>query len=50
MDALHRDGLLVSAWTADTKRTMKGLVAAGVDSITTNRLDALAAVRSGLGR
>lgn len=49
-DALHRDGLLVSAWTADTKRTMKALVAAGVDSITTNRVDTLAAVRAGLGR
>uniref|UniRef100_A0AAU2JXY1 Glycerophosphodiester phosphodiesterase n=1 Tax=Streptomyces sp. NBC_00049 TaxID=2903617 RepID=A0AAU2JXY1_9ACTN len=49
-DALHRDGLLVSAWTADTKRTMKSLVMAGVDSITTNRVDALASVRAGLGR
>ncbi|MFD7553730.1 glycerophosphodiester phosphodiesterase [Streptomyces sp. NPDC059835] len=49
-EALHRDGLLVSAWTADTKRTMRALVAAGVDSITTNRLDALAAVRAGLGQ
>ncbi|MDA5282816.1 glycerophosphodiester phosphodiesterase [Streptomyces sp. Isolate_45] len=49
-DALHRDGLLVSAWTADTKRSMRALVAAGVDSITTNRLDALAAVRTDLGR
>ncbi|MFJ3960377.1 glycerophosphodiester phosphodiesterase [Streptomyces sp. NPDC090036] len=50
VDALHRDGLLVSAWTADTRRTMKGLLTAGVDSITTNRLDVLAAVRAGLGR
>ncbi|MFG2992155.1 glycerophosphodiester phosphodiesterase [Streptomyces sp. NPDC048257] len=50
VDALRRDGLLVSAWTADTKRTMKGLVASGVDSITTNRLDVLTAVRAGLGR
>ncbi|MFI8499292.1 glycerophosphodiester phosphodiesterase [Streptomyces sp. NPDC085524] len=49
-DALHRDGLLVSAWTADTKKTMKALLKAGVDSVTTNRLDALAAVRAGLGR
>ncbi|MFJ3839313.1 glycerophosphodiester phosphodiesterase [Streptomyces sp. NPDC090054] len=49
-DALHRDGLLVSAWTADTKRSMRALVKAGVDSITTNRLDALAAVRTDLGR
>lgn len=37
----HRDGLLVSAWTADTKRTMRALIGRGVDSITTNRIDAL---------
>ncbi|MCX5611914.1 MULTISPECIES: glycerophosphodiester phosphodiesterase [unclassified Streptomyces] len=49
-DALHRDGLLVSAWTADTKRTMRALAEAGVDSITTNRVDALTAVRAELGR
>ncbi|MFE0604357.1 glycerophosphodiester phosphodiesterase [Streptomyces sp. NPDC058892] len=49
-DALHRDGLLVSAWTADTKRTMKRLIAAGVDAITTNRVDALTAVRARFGR
>ncbi|WP_030708612.1 glycerophosphodiester phosphodiesterase [Streptomyces sp. NRRL F-2580] len=49
-DALHRDGLLVSAWTADTKWAMKRLVKAGVDSITTNRMSALAAVRAESGR
>ncbi|MFG2981022.1 glycerophosphodiester phosphodiesterase [Streptomyces sp. NPDC048258] len=49
-DALHRDGLLVSAWTADTRRTMRGLLKAGVDSITTNRVDALTAVRAELGK
>ncbi|MGE7388815.1 glycerophosphodiester phosphodiesterase [Streptomyces sp. NPDC004126] len=49
-DALHRDGLLVSAWTPDTRRSMRAVVRAGVDSVTTNRLDALAAVRAGLGR
>lgn len=38
----HRDGLLVSAWTADTGRSMRRLVGAGVDSITTNRIDTLA--------
>ncbi|MFE5535844.1 glycerophosphodiester phosphodiesterase [Streptomyces sp. NPDC056492] len=48
-DALHREGLLVSAWTADTTWAMRGLVAAGVDAITTNRLDALARVRAELG-
>lgn len=50
VDALHRDGLLVSAWTPDTKRAMRALVRAGVDSITTNRVDALGAVRAELGR
>ncbi|MET9607548.1 glycerophosphodiester phosphodiesterase [Streptomyces sp. NPDC006512] len=49
-DALHRDGLLVSAWTADTKRSMRALLTAGVDAITTNRVDVLTAVRAGLGR
>ncbi|AXG80571.1 glycerophosphodiester phosphodiesterase [Streptomyces paludis] len=37
----HRDGLLVSAWTADTRRSMRRLIACGVDSITTNRIDVL---------
>lgn len=50
VDALHRDGLLVSAWTPDTRRPMRALIRAGVDSITTNRVDALRAVRAGLGR
>ncbi|MFF6790232.1 glycerophosphodiester phosphodiesterase [Streptomyces filamentosus] len=43
-ERVHRDGLLVSAWTPDTRRTMRRLIANGVDSITTNRVDALAAV------
>ncbi|MFB7591522.1 glycerophosphodiester phosphodiesterase [Streptomyces sp. NPDC056169] len=43
-ERVHRDGLLVSAWTADTARTMRKLIFNGVDSITTNRVDALAAV------
>ncbi|UQI47615.1 glycerophosphodiester phosphodiesterase [Streptomyces sp. HU2014] len=37
----HAAGMLVSAWTADTRFTMRRLLAAGVDSITTNRIDAL---------
>lgn len=40
-DRLHRDGLLVSTWTADTGRTMRRLISLGVDSITTNRIDVL---------
>ncbi|MFE6224441.1 MULTISPECIES: glycerophosphodiester phosphodiesterase [unclassified Streptomyces] len=43
-ERVHRDGLLVSAWTPDTRRTMRRLIANGVDSITTNRVDVLAAV------
>ncbi|MEV2247746.1 glycerophosphodiester phosphodiesterase [Streptomyces sp. NPDC049970] len=42
-DRVHSDGLLVSAWTADTRRTMRRLIGYGVDSITTNRIDALRA-------
>ncbi|MEV8021669.1 glycerophosphodiester phosphodiesterase [Streptomyces sp. NPDC086554] len=38
---LQREGFLVSAWTPDTKRSMRRLVDIGVDSITTNRVDVL---------
>ncbi|MFD7839888.1 glycerophosphodiester phosphodiesterase [Streptomyces sp. NPDC059761] len=48
-DALHREGLRVSAWTADTTWSMRRLITAGVDSVTTNRLDALSRVRAELG-
>ncbi|MFI8826429.1 glycerophosphodiester phosphodiesterase [Streptomyces sp. NPDC053431] len=44
VERVHRDGLLVSVWTPDTKRTMRKLIRNGVDSITTNRVDALTAV------
>ncbi|WP_037913765.1 glycerophosphodiester phosphodiesterase [Actinacidiphila yeochonensis] len=37
----HERGLLAAAWTADWERSMGRLVDAGVDAITTNRLDAL---------
>lgn len=50
VDALHRDGLLVSAWTPDTKRSMRAVLGAGVDSVTTNRVDVLGAVRAEFGR
>ncbi|MFK0257212.1 glycerophosphodiester phosphodiesterase [Streptomyces sp. NPDC090445] len=50
VDALHRDGLKVSAWTADTAPSMRRLLAAGVDAITTNRIDVLASVRARFGR
>jgi glycerophosphoryl diester phosphodiesterase len=44
-ERVHRDGCLVSVWTPDTLRSMRRLIAAGVDSITTNRIDALCALR-----
>ncbi|MFJ9040088.1 glycerophosphodiester phosphodiesterase [Streptomyces sp. NPDC102406] len=43
---VHRDGCLVSAWTPDTRRSMRRLIDAGADSITTNRVDVLAALRT----
>ncbi|MCT4354117.1 glycerophosphodiester phosphodiesterase [Streptomyces sp. Je 1-79] len=43
VERVHQDGFLLSAWTADTRRTMRKLLSHGVDSITTNRVDALAA-------
>ncbi|WP_437055805.1 glycerophosphodiester phosphodiesterase [Streptomyces sp. enrichment culture] len=46
---VHRDGYLLSVWTPDTVRAMRRLLAAGVDSITTNRIDALCALRRGHG-
>ncbi|MFI6645594.1 glycerophosphodiester phosphodiesterase [Streptomyces sp. NPDC050504] len=46
VDRDHRAGLLVSAWTADTRRTMRRLIAHGVDSITTNRVHTLTTVRN----
>lgn len=46
-ERVHRDGYLVSVWTPDTARSMRRLIAAGVDSITTNRVDTLCALRDG---
>jgi glycerophosphoryl diester phosphodiesterase len=42
---VHRGGHLLSVWTPDTSRSMRRLLALGVDSITTNRIDALCALR-----
>ncbi|MGP4047169.1 glycerophosphodiester phosphodiesterase [Streptomyces sp. 2A115] len=42
---VHRDGCLLSVWTPDTGRSMRRLVDAGVDSITTNRIDTLCSLR-----
>ncbi|AVH56213.1 MULTISPECIES: glycerophosphodiester phosphodiesterase [Streptomyces] len=44
---VHRDGYLLSAWTPDTRRAMRRLLDLGVDSLTTNRIDALCALREG---
>ncbi|WP_437047924.1 glycerophosphodiester phosphodiesterase [Streptomyces sp. enrichment culture] len=44
-ERVHRDGHLLSVWTPDTRRSMRRLLAAGVDSITTNRIDTLCALR-----
>ncbi|MEU6772081.1 glycerophosphodiester phosphodiesterase [Streptomyces sp. NPDC046759] len=46
---VHRDGCLLSAWTPDTRRSMSRLLDLGVDSITTNRVDTLHALRDGGG-
>jgi glycerophosphoryl diester phosphodiesterase len=45
---VHRSGHLLSAWTPDTPRSMRRLLAAGADSLTTNRVDALHALRERL--
>ncbi|MEX1654638.1 glycerophosphodiester phosphodiesterase [Streptomyces pseudovenezuelae] len=45
-DRIHADGYLISVWTPDTRRSMRRLAAAGVDSITTNRVDMLCALRT----
>jgi glycerophosphoryl diester phosphodiesterase len=42
---VHRDGYLLSVWTPDTRRSMRHLLDLGVDSITTNRVDVLCALR-----
>jgi glycerophosphoryl diester phosphodiesterase len=45
VDRVHRGGHLLSVWTPDTRRSMRRLMELGVDSITTNRVDALCALR-----
>lgn len=49
-ERVHQDGMLVSAWTADTRRTMRRLINAGVDSITTNRIGTLRSVVTAVAR
>lgn len=47
VEAAHRAGLEVHVWTVDDERTMRELIALGVDGIVTNHTDTLAQV---LGR
>ncbi|GGS01423.1 glycerophosphoryl diester phosphodiesterase [Streptomyces humidus] len=42
---VHHDGFLLSVWTPDTRRALRRLIALGVDSVTTNRIDVLTALR-----
>ncbi|MFF1441551.1 glycerophosphodiester phosphodiesterase [Streptomyces sp. NPDC058295] len=42
---VHHDGYLLSVWTPDTRRSMRRLIDLGVDSITTNRIEVLTALR-----
>ena len=44
---VHRDGYLLSVWTPDTRRSLRRLLDLGADSITTNRVDLLCALRDG---
>lgn len=44
---VHRGGHLLSVWTPDTRRSMRRLLDLGVDSITTNRVGTLCALREG---
>ncbi|CAM5505052.1 MULTISPECIES: glycerophosphodiester phosphodiesterase [Streptomyces] len=45
-ERIHTDGYLISVWTPDTRRSMRRLAEMGVDSITTNRVDLLCALRT----
>ena len=49
-DRVHHGGHLLSVWTPDTRRSMRRLLGLGVDSITTNRVDTLCALRDGAGK
>ncbi|MFC9163286.1 glycerophosphodiester phosphodiesterase [Streptomyces fungicidicus] len=45
-DRVHRGGHLLSVWTPDTRHSLRRLLALGADSITTNRVDLLHALRA----
>ncbi|MFI5552696.1 glycerophosphodiester phosphodiesterase [Streptomyces sp. NPDC051738] len=44
-ERVHHDGYLLSVWTPDTRRSMRRLLDIGADSITTNRVEVLLALR-----
>ncbi|MFG2814141.1 glycerophosphodiester phosphodiesterase [Streptomyces sp. NPDC048410] len=46
---VHKEGYLLSVWTPDTGRSMRRLLSLGADSITTNRIDTLTALRKHKG-
>ncbi|MEV5882975.1 glycerophosphodiester phosphodiesterase [Streptomyces sp. NPDC052020] len=46
-ERVRRGGHLLSVWTPDTRRSMRRLLGLGVDSITTNRIGTLCALRDG---
>lgn len=46
---VHKEGYLLSVWTPDTARSMRKLLTLGADSITTNRIDTLTALRTKTG-
>jgi glycerophosphoryl diester phosphodiesterase len=46
-ERVRHGGHLLSVWTPDTRRALRRLLALGVDSITTNRIDVLHALRNG---
>ncbi|MBQ0830894.1 glycerophosphodiester phosphodiesterase [Streptomyces tagetis] len=46
VDRVHRDGLLMSVWTPDTRRSLRRMLRLGVDSITTNRIPVLQTLRT----
>ena len=45
----HRRGIKVIAWTCNTPEAMRGIIAAGVDGIITNRPDVLTGVKKEMG-
>ncbi|MGW4221891.1 glycerophosphodiester phosphodiesterase [Streptomyces bauhiniae] len=46
---VHKEGYLLSVWTPDTAHSMRKLLSLGADSITTNRIDTLTALRKQRG-